>query len=81
MDFCGQYRIAAPRERFWIKPNDPEVQRASIPDCHGLTWDVDEGLTATVKREEAKYGTLLDYVVQVKNGEKRNHLGSQQVSG
>lgn len=49
MDFSGQYRIEASRERVWTMLNDPEILRDCIPGCQGLDGSIDEGFTATVK--------------------------------
>ncbi len=36
MEFTGEYRIPAPRQRVWEALNDPEILRRSIPGCEEM---------------------------------------------
>ena len=36
MDMTGEYRIPADKQRVWEALNDPEVLRASIPNCESI---------------------------------------------
>ncbi|WP_442502211.1 SRPBCC domain-containing protein [Marinivivus vitaminiproducens] len=55
MDFSGEYRIQAPRDRVWAALNDPESLKQAIPGCQSLEKKSDTELTATV---QAKVGPV-----------------------
>lgn len=48
MEFRGEYRISAPRERVWDLLLDPAVLRECIPGCEELVPVGDSGFAATV---------------------------------
>lgn len=48
MEFKGDYRIPASRERVWAGLNDPEVLRLCIPGCEAMTKRSDTEYVATV---------------------------------
>lgn len=48
MEFSGEYRIPAPRQRVWEALNDPAVLKASIAGCQSLEKHEDNGFTAIV---------------------------------
>lgn len=48
MEFKGDYRIPASRERVWAGLNDPEVLRQCIPGCEAMTKQSDTEYIATI---------------------------------
>ncbi|MEZ5644634.1 MAG: carbon monoxide dehydrogenase subunit G [Burkholderiaceae bacterium] len=48
MEFTGEYRIPAPRERVWAALNDPATLKASIAGCQSLEKHSDKDFTAIV---------------------------------
>ncbi|MFQ5984253.1 MAG: carbon monoxide dehydrogenase subunit G [Alphaproteobacteria bacterium] len=48
MEFTGEYRIPAPRERVWAALNDPDVLKQAIPGCQELAKASDTEYTAKV---------------------------------
>ena len=55
MDMTGEYRIPADKQRVWEALNDPEVLRASIPNCQSIDKTSDTEMSAVVN---AKVGPL-----------------------
>lgn len=51
MDFSGEYRIPAPRQKVWEALNDTAILQQAIPGCETLekTSDTDMKATASVK--------------------------------
>jgi len=48
MEFSGEYRIAAPRQRVWDALNDPAVLQASIAGCQSLEKTGENSFAAVV---------------------------------
>ena len=68
MDFSGEYRIPAPRQKVWEALNDPAVLQQAIPGCETLEKTSDTEMKATVRMRigpvSAKFGgkvTLSDF--------------------
>ena len=68
MDFSGEYRIPAPRQKVWEALNDPAVLQQAIPGCETLEKTSDNEMKATVRMRigpvSAKFGgkvTLSDF--------------------
>lgn len=55
MDFSGEYRVPAPRQRVWEALNDPAILKVCIDGCETLDWSGDNELTAVVR---AKVGPV-----------------------
>jgi carbon monoxide dehydrogenase subunit G len=49
MDFSGEYRIPASRQKVWDALNDPAILQQSIPGCETLEKVSDTELKATVR--------------------------------
>lgn len=49
MEFSGEYRIPAARQKVWDALNDPAVLQQSIPGCESLEKVSDNELKATVR--------------------------------
>lgn len=49
MEFTGEYRIPAPRQKVWEALNDPAVLQQCIPGCESLEKAGDNELKATVR--------------------------------
>ncbi|HKU95596.1 MAG TPA: carbon monoxide dehydrogenase subunit G [Vineibacter sp.] len=60
MDFSGEYRIPATREKVWEALNDPAILQQCIPGCETLEKSGDNELKATVRMKigpvSAKFG-------------------------
>lgn len=60
MDFSGEYRIPASREKVWEALNDPAVLQQCIPGCETLEKSGDNELKANVRMKigpvSAKFG-------------------------
>src|SRR5262245_37267099 len=60
MDFSGDYRIPAPRQKVWEALNDPAILQQCIPGCETLEKASDTELKATVRMKigpvSAKFG-------------------------
>ncbi|TWT01662.1 carbon monoxide dehydrogenase subunit G [Reyranella sp. CPCC 100927] len=60
MEFSGEYRIPASREKVWEALNDPAVLQQCIPGCETLEKSGDNELKATVRMKigpvSAKFG-------------------------
>jgi len=60
MEFSGEYRIPASREKVWEALNDPAVLQQCIPGCETLEKSADNELKATVRMKigpvSAKFG-------------------------
>ncbi len=68
MDFSGEYRIPAPRQKVWEALNDPAILQQAIPGCESLEKTSDTELKAQVRMRvgpvSAKFGgkvTLSDF--------------------
>lgn len=68
MDFSGEYRIPAPRQKVWEALNDPAILQQAIPGCESLEKTGDNELKASVRMRigpvSAKFGgkvTLSDF--------------------
>lgn len=68
MEFSGEYRIPAPRQKVWEALNDPAILQQAIPGCESLEKTSDTELKATVRMRvgpvSAKFGgkvTLSDF--------------------
>ncbi len=68
MDFSGEYRIPAPRQKVWEALNDPAILQQAIPGCESLEKTSDTEMKATVRMRigpvSAKFGgkvTLSDF--------------------
>ena len=68
MDFSGEYRIPAPRQKVWEALNDPAVLQQAIPGCETLEKTSDTEMKATVRMRigpvSARFGgkvTLSDF--------------------
>jgi uncharacterized protein len=68
MDFSGEYRIPAPRQKVWEALNDPAILQQAIPGCETLEKTSDTEMKATVRMRigpvSAKFGgkvTLSDF--------------------
>jgi uncharacterized protein len=68
MEFSGEYRIPAPRQKVWEALNDPAILQQAIPGCESLEKTADNELKATVRMRvgpvSAKFGgkvTLSDF--------------------
>jgi len=68
MDFSGEYRIPAPRQKVWEALNDPAILQQAIPGCESLEKTSDNELKASVRMRigpvSAKFGgkvTLSDF--------------------
>jgi carbon monoxide dehydrogenase subunit G len=68
MDFSGEYRIPASRQKVWEALNDPAILQQAIPGCESLEKTSDTELKATVRMRvgpvSAKFGgkvTLSDF--------------------
>lgn len=55
MDMTGEYRIPAGKQQVWEALNDPEVLRASIPNCESIDKTSETEMSAIVN---AKVGPL-----------------------
>ena len=55
MDMTGEYRIPAGKQQVWEALNNPEVLRASIPNCESIDKSSDTEMQAVVN---AKVGPL-----------------------
>lgn len=55
MDFSGEYRVPAPRERVWEALNDPDILKVCIDGCEDMSWTSDDTLKAVVR---AKVGPV-----------------------
>lgn len=55
MDFSGEYRVPAPRDRVWEALNDPAILKVCIDGCEAMDWTSDDTLKATVR---AKVGPV-----------------------
>ena len=49
MTMTGEIELAAPRQRFWEKLNDPAVLKACIPGCEELERSDDQGFRAVAR--------------------------------
>src|SRR5262249_41092803 len=49
MEFSGEYRIPAPRQKVWEALNDPAILQQCIPGCETLEKASDTELKATVR--------------------------------
>lgn len=68
MEFSGEYRIPAPRQKVWEALNDPAILQQAIPGCESLEKTSDTELKASVRMRvgpvSAKFGgkvTLSDF--------------------
>ncbi|MGE0422767.1 MAG: carbon monoxide dehydrogenase subunit G [Reyranellaceae bacterium] len=68
MDFSGEYRIPAPRQKVWEALNDPAILQQAIPGCESLEKTSDTEMKASVRMRigpvSAKFGgkvTLSDF--------------------
>lgn len=68
MDFSGEYRIPAPRQKVWEALNDPAILQQAIPGCESLEKTSDTEMKAAVRMRigpvSAKFGgkvTLSDF--------------------
>lgn len=68
MDFSGEYRIPAPRQKVWEALNDPAILQQAIPGCESLEKTSDTEMKAQVRMRigpvSAKFGgkvTLSDF--------------------
>ncbi len=68
MDFSGEYRIPAPRQKVWEALNDPAILQQAIPGCETLEKTSDTEMKATVRMRigpvSARFGgkvTLSDF--------------------
>lgn len=68
MEFSGEYRIPAPRQKVWEALNDPAILQQAIPGCESLEKTSDTELKAAVRMRvgpvSAKFGgkvTLSDF--------------------
>src|SRR4030095_7514730 len=68
MDFSGEYRIPAPRQKVWEALNDTAILQQAIPGCETLEKTSDTEMKATVRMRvgpvSARFGgkvTLSDF--------------------
>lgn len=68
MEFSGEYKIPAPRQKVWEALNDPAILQQAIPGCESLEKTSDTELKAAVRMRvgpvSAKFGgkvTLSDF--------------------
>ena len=68
MDFSGEYRIPAPRQKVWEALNDPAILQQAIPGCETLEKTSDTEMKAQVRMRigpvSARFGgkvTLSDF--------------------
>jgi carbon monoxide dehydrogenase subunit G len=68
MDFSGEYRIPAPRQKVWEALNDPAILQQAIPGCESLEKTSDTEMKASVRMRvgpvSARFGgkvTLSDF--------------------
>ena len=68
MDFSGEYRIPAPRQKVWEALNDTAILQQAIPGCESLEKTSDTEMKASVRMRvgpvSAKFGgkvTLSDF--------------------
>src|SRR6188472_3979059 len=68
MDFSGEYRIPAPRQKVWEALNDPAILQHAIPGCESLEKTSDTEMKAAVRMRigpvSARFGgkvTLSDF--------------------
>ena len=72
MDFSGEYRIPAPRQKVWEALNDPAILQQAIPGCESLEKTSDTELKAQVRMRvgpvSAKFGGKVTQLITVSVG-------------